>query len=102
MKIQQGDVIIKKCSKIPASAKRVKRSIRGFVLAEGEATGHAHVIIDNVEVYEADGVLYLKNSEQVSVRHEEHKPVTLSPGIWKVEIVKEYDPFKEEARKVMD
>lgn len=35
-------------------------------------------------------------------KHEEHKPVSLGKGIWKVGIVREYDPFEEEARKVRD
>jgi hypothetical protein len=36
------------------------------------------------------------------VVHEEHKPVTLEPGIWEVGRVKEYDWFSKMERQVMD
>ncbi len=100
--IVQGDVFFSKVRAIPQSVTRVSRSERGYIIAEGEATGHAHVIEDEVELYEKDGVLYLKTSKEVEVKHEEHRSVTLSPGIWKVGIVREYDPFREEVRRVKD
>jgi hypothetical protein len=100
--IVQGDVFFTKVRAIPQRARRVSRSERGYIIAEGEATGHAHIIKDNVELYENDGVLFIKTSKTVEVRHEEHLPVTLNPGIWKVGIVREYDPFLEEIRIVRD
>ena len=101
MKRQQGDVIIKE-SPIPQVAKRVFRKPRGFVLAEGEATGHAHVIEEHIEMYEKDGTYYLRVERPVTVRHEEHKPIRLDGGTYKVQIVREYDPFEEEVRRVAD
>lgn len=102
MAIQQGDVRITKAV-IPNGAKAVKRAKRGWVLAEGEHTGHAHVIEkENVEMFEKGGVLYLKNDVEATVVHEEHKPVTLPPGTWKIGIVREYDYFKDMTRKVVD
>lgn len=101
--IVQGDVFLVPCDKIPAGAKKVKKSARGYVLAEGEATGHAHCITGSgIEMYESEGILYLKTNKQVQVKHEEHKPVTVAPGIWEVGRVKEYDAFEEEARNVRD
>jgi len=100
--IVQGDVFFTRANAIPNGAKPVDRKARGYVIAEGEATGHAHVIEDDVQLYEKDRVLYLHVPKEVEVRHEEHSPVTLSPGQWKVGIVREYDPFLEEARKVLD
>lgn len=102
MKKQQGDVIIKRTFKIPEGATRVFRNQRGYVLAEGEATGHAHVIDDYVEMYEKDGVLYIRVDKPVTVKHEEHKPIRLESGIYKVGKVREYDPFEEEVREVKD
>jgi hypothetical protein len=60
------------------------------------------VIHDDIELYEKDSVLFIKTEKTVEVRHEEHRPVTLDPGIWKVGIVREYDPFLEEIRMVKD
>lgn len=101
MKKQQGDVIIRG-SMIPDSAKRVDRKLKGFVLAEGEATGHAHVIEEEIELYEKNGVLYIKTDKPVTVKHEEHRPITLDKGTYRVNIVREYDPFEEEVRAVQD
>lgn len=98
--IVQGDVFFTKANKIPESATAVARTPRGYIIAEGEATGHAHVVDDAVELYEKDGTLYLRTSKTVEVRHEEHKPVSLEAGTWQVGIVREYDPFMEKARIV--
>ena len=100
--IVQGDVFFSKVRAIPQSAIRVSRSERGYIIAEGEATGHAHVIEDEVELYEKDGVLFIKTVNEIEVRHEEHLLVLIRPGIWKVGIVREYDPFLEEVRIVRD
>ena len=100
--VVQGDVFFKKSRKIPEGALRIDRKNRGYVIAEGEATGHAHVIKEDVELYEKNGTLYLKTASNVDVVHEEHRPVTLSKGVWKVGIVREYDPFLEEIRGVRD
>jgi len=100
--IVQGDVFFTKLKKLPEGIKTRSRSRRGYVIAEGEATGHAHVINEEIEFYEKDGVLYLKTEKEVQVKHEEHKPVIIGKGIWRVGIVREYDPFTEEARTVKD
>lgn len=100
--IVQGDVYFTAAKEIPKGAKEKEKSQRGFVIAEGEATGHAHVVDDDVKLYEKNGVLYLKTEKEVEVRHEEHRPVTIGKGIWRVGIVREYDPFAEEARQVRD
>ncbi len=103
MKKQQGDVIIRSAASIPAGAVRVSRKLKGLVLAEGEATGHAHRIVeDGAALYEKDGVLYIKVEKPVQVQHEEHKPITLSKGIYRVGYVREYDHFTEEARIIRD
>ena len=103
MLYQQGDVLIEGVTVLLDGLKRVKRTKRGLVLAEGEATGHAHVIADDgVELYERDGVLYLSVKNGATVTHEEHKPVTLPAGDFIVRKVREYDHFEEEAREVRD
>lgn len=90
-KLQQGDVIIRSIGKIPAGATPVSKSTRGFVLAEGEATGHAHVIQDEIEMYEKDGVLFIRVEKPVTVEHEEHKPVRIESGTYEIGFVREYD-----------
>jgi len=104
MLLQQGDVLITKINKLPKNLVNVKSKRKGYVIAEGEATGHAHVIsdIDNCELYEKDGVLFLKTIKPVELKHEEHKPFNIPIGDFEIGIVKEYDHFEEEARNVMD
>lgn len=89
-KLQQGDVIIRSIGKIPEGAKRVSKTNRGFVLAEGEATGHAHVIQEEIEMYEKDGVLFIMVEKPVTVEHEEHKPVRIESGTYEIGFVREY------------
>jgi len=103
--IQQGDVLMFTEEALPEGAKTIAPKARGYVLAEGEATGHAHVIVPTpeIEMYEdSKGVLWLKTGTPTEVRHEEHNTVTLEPGIYRVGIVKEVDPFENEIHDVMD
>ena len=102
--LQQGDVLLESVDEIPAGAKTVEPKERGYVLAEGEETGHAHVIdkVADIEFVEKDGMFYIKNKKPVTVTHEEHKPITIPSGIWRVRGVREYDHFSEEARRVQD
>lgn len=102
---QQGDVIITPVDKIPDGLKKKP----DYVLAEGEATGHHHVIdIDPLTeagldlLQDENGDLYLLTDKAVTVRHEEHNPITIDPGQYKIGRVREYDHFAEEARRVVD
>ena len=103
MLYQQGDVLIKS-GKIPQKAKKIKSKDGKYVLAEGEATGHSHSIIDvpEVEFYKEDRQLFFKTTKDVTVTHEEHNPITIKSGEYLIDIVQEYDHFEEEARRVID
>ena len=101
MLYQQGDVLIEGIVDIPKEAKRLMETC--IVLAEGEATGHAHVITDKLaKAFCVGDALFLELSKDTEVKHEEHGTVTLSPGKYKVGIVREYDHFAEEAHRVQD
>lgn len=105
MLLQHGDVLIKRLSGgIPQNATKRKLDNRGVVLAEGEVTGHAHVIKDSTSavLFESDFALYLRVLSETTVVHEEHKPITIPAGDYQIGIVREYDHFAEEARKVAD
>lgn len=78
-------------------------SRKRLVLAEGEHTGHAHVIEDDeAELIQIGDRMLLKLTKEATVKHEEHKPITLSPGIWEIGRVQEYDWFQHRQRQVMD
>jgi hypothetical protein len=104
--LQQGDVLLARVEALPPGA--VQRAVdpRGIVLADGEATGHAHVIERErgVEAYECGGTLYVANQtgKPVALSHQEHHTITVDPGVWRVGIVREYDHLQDMERLVRD
>lgn len=73
------------------------------ILAHGERTGHTHRIAEAgaAELYELEGTLYLKVvAEVATLIHEEHKPIALPRGTYKVWQQREYTP--EAIRTVYD
>lgn len=95
---QQGDVMIVKIKKIEG------KKLNHLVLAEGEKTGHSHTITKGeAELYEKEGTLFLKVlSESATLTHQEHPPIEIELGEYKIGIVKEYDHWDEEAKEVKD
>lgn len=48
----QGDVYLTEAVEIPKNAEKVSARDNRYILAEGKATNHAHVVIDDeLEVY---------------------------------------------------
>jgi hypothetical protein len=102
--IQHGDVLISRIQALPRGVKPINRKNGRLVLAEGEQTGHNHVIADaGASLLQLEGELYLDvTADKVTITHEEHKPLTIPAGIYKVGIVKEYDYLHEMERRVID
>lgn len=96
-KIQQGDVILRRSPELPENTVP-----RGSVVAEGEATGHAHRLKGNAEVVTAQAVTFVCVYEPSELTHEEHSTIALPVGTYEVGRVQEYDHFAEEARQVED
>jgi hypothetical protein len=141
---RQGDVLIRKVDRLPEGLTEVPRGSRGIVLAEGEATGHAHVVecdeatflatdlndlegrfllieaehaatIDAwkcknkegdvcwipadvaVERIEAAELIVLGRENVVGapLRHEEHLPFVITPGIHEIRRQREYESEAE-------
>lgn len=84
--VRQGDVLLHAFDgSIPDGATKLSPRGNRYVLADGEVTGHAHVIeaSDSVEVFEKDGVLYLKVVDAPeNITHEEHGAVKVAPRIY--------------------
>jgi hypothetical protein len=105
---QQGDVLIKKVSDEQQEKwirERDARKVKSLTLAKGETTGHAHVLSGKNIIHfipkNADYIAF-ELTEDATISHEEHKPFVLPAGLYFVEIVKEYDHFNEETRRVYD
>jgi hypothetical protein len=88
---RHGDVLIAAVEAIPDGATRKDE----LVLAYGEMTGHAHRVeaADSAELWEHEGTLYLRVvTPSARIVHEEHKPITLTSGVYRVWKQREYTP----------
>lgn len=86
--IRHGDVVVEIVGALPDDAKLIKNRKE---LAYGEVTGHAHRI-DVGDLFETkNGELYLRVEKLSRLTHEEHKTVTLNPGVYKVMIKRQYN-----------
>lgn len=100
MQYRHGDVMIEEIPKLPGGH---KRSLPHRVLAHGEVTGHRHQIREAAgsALYEMPTHLLLEVTDDfVTLVHEEHKPIQLKRGIYKVWRQREYSP--EEIRTIRD
>lgn len=99
--LRQGDVLLVRVRSIPKAAKR-QHSKGMIVLAYGEVTGHAHTVDAGKAVLSLGegGVMFLTVEELTAVRHQQHAPLTLEPGNYKVIRQREYTP--EAIRNVAD
>lgn len=91
MLFRHGDVLIQKVSKLPGTAKQLKHR----TLAHGELTGHSHSIKekDGVALWQAAGELFLRiEAKQATVVHQEHAPIEIPHGIYRVWRQREYTP----------
>lgn len=90
--LRQGDVLLARVSAIPQGARQEQRSGR-IVLAEGEATGHAHAIHEpDARTYRHGDQRYLLTRSRAQLVHEEHAPIDIPPGSWRIVQQREYVP----------
>lgn len=67
--------------------------IKNAVLAEGEATGHHHVLEGNVQVLEQDSRPWIVTVAQPTMlTHQEHETIEIPPGHYEVVRQEEYTP----------
>ena len=91
--LRQGDVFLMRVDSLPAGATIEKSAGGDIILAHGEATGHAHrVECSNASLYKIKGERLLQVTRSTELKHEEHGPITLSPGVYKIVIQREYSP----------
>jgi len=79
------------------------KKLNHSILAEGEATGHKHEIVEgDIELFEVEGTLYLRvKSEEAKLAHPEHKTIAIEKGTYEVDHQREYVPegdYKKERR----
>jgi len=86
--------------------KHIHNDVYSVVVAEGESSGNMHTLTSNypITVCYADDteVKTVDIIEEATITHQEHKPITLEKGSYRVFRKFEYDPFGEVLRKVKD
>ena len=98
-----GDVILERISELPKEFKNFEKSKDG-ALAYGELTGHLHQLQGKAFDLRTDpnGIKFLHVLEPTPAKHQEHSPIVIPPGEYKIGIQREYDPFAKRARQVVD
>lgn len=90
---RQGDVLLRKISKLPTGLTEVPRdSKRRVVLAYGERTGHAHALSnERVTMFRDTGTgngqhtyLSISGEAEAILRHEEHGAMRVPAGNYEV------------------
>lgn len=96
---RQGDVLLVPCDDIPLGAREEAAEAGQVVLAHGEHTGHSHVMRgDRVCYFRDDGTggggayIRVTGREPVDLSHEEHSPLAIPPGTYRVVQQREYQP----------
>ena len=127
-KYQQGDVLLVAVSKpLESNIKTECKIEKGgdkegkVILALGEATGHHHrfelnkldpgVTVSTLQErygwyggsgYRRDASYYLIEGGPATLYHEEHNPLTVPPGLYRRNIIREYDHISDTFREVWD
>lgn len=103
VQIQQGDVLFIPVEVDLSDANEVKRKNGSIVVMEGEATGHAHRITDiDAMFFEKEGKFYLKTIKEVTIKHEEHNPISIPIGTFEIGRVREKDWLSGMVSPVVD
>lgn len=115
MQVRQGDLLLESVEAVPdgpeaAPENRSEGAV--LVIAEGEASGHAHAVraagvtfLVPPERGPSDLVLgWLRVEAQAALRHEQHAAVELPAGLYRITQQRRYDPARahDRWRRVMD
>ncbi|SRR6266699_1562422 len=100
--LRQGDVLLIPVTRVPKKLTPVQPERGRLILARGEVTGHHHSVDAKTATLNLDegGVLYMTVEELTAIRHQEHAPIPLAPGKYKVIRQREHSP--EAIRNVAD
>jgi hypothetical protein len=103
--IRQGDLLLVPAHELPEGVRPA--GLGRLVLAEGEATGHAHVVDDERASLHREpwslrrSYLLVDGAEPVTLMHEEHDELALPAGLYEIRRQREYVP-QGRSRRVSD
>lgn len=100
----QGDIIFS-----PSQEKLLGKKEQhngSYIVGYGEATGHHHTVSvanpADMEIVKIDGGFVLRLNAEGIVKHQEHKPIRLAPGTYRIGHEREMDWFSKATRNVID
>lgn len=95
---RHGDVLLQTTSAVPSDA----QPLPGHILVRGELSGHAHRLEQPSAgvLFRTPEAMWLQVHTPTRIVHEEHAPISLAPGVYKVWQQREYSP--REIRTVVD
>ena len=103
---RHGDLIIREIDEDSVRQGSLWKKLDHLILAEGEATGHKHEIVEgDAELIEENGTLYLRvKSKEAKLTHPEHDTIIVPEGTFEVKHQREYAPEEsvERERRVLD
>jgi hypothetical protein len=99
----QGDILIESVDDAPLSGCILHATDTGaVVVAEGELTGHHHRLFGSATLFRDDALArdipdnlyvgHVKAYGPAQLRHEEHAPITLEPGTYRVRRQRHLEP----------
>jgi hypothetical protein len=98
--IRHGDVLVAPTTDVPSALRRQPSP----VLAWGEVTGHSHRIAESgaAELWRGsrDELFLHVTAARATLVHEEHRPIVLQQGWYRVWFQREYSP--RAVRRVLD
>lgn len=87
---RHGDVLLIPVDKVRGTELKFPGDL---ILAEGEATGHAHRIPAKAgAIFKFKEKTYLRLAKQSALTHEEHHQIDLPAGNYEIKIQKDYEP----------
>jgi hypothetical protein len=94
---RQGDVAVTPVTEIPADAVAVPEVAGRIVLQYGEVTGHAHAFYGQaVTLYQTPRKeRFLRVVKTSLLRHEEHAPIKVPPGLYRLPTQTEWTDAQE-------
>lgn len=107
-----GECVIKKTiGQIPEGARKILAVDGAYKIADSEATGNHHLLdeIEGIDVYEKDGMFYVRPSKPMTVRcvdQKRHDNIVLEPcTVEEILVISrqvEVDHLSDEVRSVRD
>lgn len=99
---RHGDLLIRQIDKLPQG---LVKSTDKNVLAFGEVTGHSHrLTIPECVVLQEPKTMkkFINLNQETELIHEEHDTIQIPKGLFEVVNEREFDPFEQEIKQVLD